>query len=219
VIDRALRSIKTRTLGPLAHALRRVPPGAITGVGLAVGVAAAAAAAQGAFSLALGLWLANRVLDGLDGEVARAAVAGATRQSDRGGYLDLMADLTVYAAVTLGVAAGATGAFGGEPLAPAAATWALAALLLATYYVNLGSYTVLAALLEKRGRGAGPRGDSTSIVMPAGLIEGAETIVLFVVMLALPHLAPVWFAIGAFLVGVTALQRVVWSARTLGRRA
>jgi hypothetical protein len=37
-----------------------------------------------------------------------------------------------------------------------------------------------------------------------------------VLMLTLPHLAPVWFGVGALLVGVTALQRIAWSAGRLG---
>jgi phosphatidylglycerophosphate synthase len=215
VIDRALRPVAARALAPLTRVARGLSPGALTGVGLAVGLGAAAAAALGTFWLALALWLLNRLLDGLDGEVARIAAAGRPRQSDRGGYLDLMADLTVYATVTLGAAAGASGILTGEPLAPPAATWALAALVLASFYVNIGSHALLAALLEKRDLGARRRGDPTSLVMPAGLVEGAETIVLVSLMLALPHLLPVWLAVTAGLVAATALQRVVAGARLL----
>ena len=52
--------------------------------------------------LALGLWLVNRLLDGLDGTLARRS----GRQSERGAYADILADVIVYAAIPLGIAAG-----------------------------------------------------------------------------------------------------------------
>jgi hypothetical protein len=51
--------------------------------------------------------------------------------------------------------------------------------------------------------------------MPAGLIEGAETIVLYTVMLVIPAQAEVLFWAMAALVVVTVLQRVVWAMRGL----
>ena len=217
MVDRLLRPVKARALSPLSTALARrlgrAGADRLTGLGLLVGIAAAVAAAVGAFALALALWLANRLLDGLDGEVARQTRSA----SDRGGYLDLLADLVVYAALPLGAAAGASGLLGTEPLVTSPWTWPLAALVLASYYVNLGSYALLAALLEKRGQGAAARGDPTSIVMPAGLIEGTETLVLVALMLAFPAWLPVWLGITAALVALGAAQRTLWAARTLGR--
>ncbi len=216
VVDRLLRPVKARALSPLSAALARhlgcAGASRLTLLGLLVGLAAAAAAALGAFAWALGLWLANRLLDGLDGEVARRLhTAG-----DRGGYLELMADLVVYVTLPLGAAAGATGLLGAEALVTSPWTWPLAALLLASYYVNLGSYALLAALLEKRGRGAAARGDPTSLVMPAGLIEGTETLLLVALMLAFPTLLPFWFGLTAALVALGAAQRTLWAARMLG---
>jgi phosphatidylglycerophosphate synthase len=228
VLDRPLRPLKRRALAPLTRALRGVRPGRITALALASGLLAALAAALGAFGAALAAWLTNRVLDGVDGEVARAQAGrvsspergpqpadGAGSGSDRGGYFDLLGDLTVYAAVTLGVAAGAAGTLTGRPLAPATTTWALAALVLASYYVNLGSLTLLSALLEKRGWGAAVRGEPTSVTLPDGLIEGTETLLLVTLMLALPSYAPTLFAVTAALVIVTAAQRAYHAARVL----
>ena len=217
MVDRLLRPVKARALAPLSTALAqrlgRVGADRLTLLGLLVGLAAAVAAAVGAFTLALALWLANRLLDGLDGEVARRLGTA----SDRGGYQELMADLVVYAALPLGAAAGASGLLNAEPLVTSPWTWPLAALVLASYYVNLGSYALLAALLEKRGQGAAARGDPTSMVIPAGLIEGAETLVLVALMLAFPAWLPLWFGITAALVALGAAQRTLWAARTLGR--
>lgn len=218
MIDRSLRTVKRYALAPistpLAHRLAGRGAGPVTSAGLGIGLAAAAAAALGAFAAALALWLLNRLLDGLDGEVARRL----GRADDLGGYLDLLADLTVYAAVPIGAAIGTAGLAGTAGTAGAAGstwTWPLVAVLLATYYVNLGSYAFLAALMEKRGRGAAKRGEATSLVMPAGLVEGFETALLVSAMLALPALLPLWLALTAALVAVTAAQRAWWGTRML----
>lgn len=209
VVDRALRPLKTRLLAPLARSLQRTSPAAITAVGLAVGLAAAAAAAAGRFDVALVAWLVNRLLDGLDGDVARLA----DRASARGAYLDLMADLLVYAAVPLGLAAGAVGA----GLADPAAAWGAAAFASAAFYVNLGSLAFLSSALAnapeaERARSAG---SAPGVHLPAGLVEGAETVVLIAIALALPALAPWTLGAIAVLVVATAGQRMAWGARRL----
>jgi phosphatidylglycerophosphate synthase len=215
MVDRRLRALKHHALAPaasrLAPRLRRRGALPITAVALGVGVAAALAAAAGAFAIALALWLASRVLDGLDGEVARRL----DRADDVGGYVDLLADYVVYASVPIGAAVGVTAPW--NPLGPGPSPWIwpAAAALLATYYVNLGSYAVLAALMEKRGRAARARGESTAMVMPAGLVEGFETIVLVTLMLAFPAQLAGWFVLTAVLVAATAGQRVAWAWRWL----
>lgn len=217
MVDRRLRVLKRRAFEPaatlLTAPLERRGPLPITALALAIGLASALAAGAGAFGVALAAWLASRLLDGLDGEVARRL----GRADDRGGYVDLMADYVVYAAVPIGSAVGATAPW--SPLGPDPSVWIwpAAALLLATFYVNLGSYTVLAALMEKRGSGAQARAEATSMLMPAGLVEGLETIALVTLMLAFPGQLPAWFALTAVLVGATAVQRTTWGWRRLGR--
>lgn len=71
----------------------------LTLAGFALGVLAAAAIAFGMWALALALILANRVMDGLDGTVAR--LNGPT---DRGAFLDIALDFVFYALVPLGFA-------------------------------------------------------------------------------------------------------------------
>lgn len=44
--------------------------------------------------------------------------------------------------------------------------------MLAVFFVNSAGLFQLSALLEKKGAGAKARGESTSVTMPAGLIEG-----------------------------------------------
>jgi phosphatidylserine synthase len=215
MVDRRLRALKRDAFEPVASrlAVRLGRRGAlpITALALFVGAAAALAAASGAFGVALAAWLASRLLDGLDGEVARSL----GRADDVGGYLDLLADYVVYAVVPIGAAVGATAPW--SPLGPDPSPWIWpgVAAVLATYYVNLGSYAVLAALMEKDGRGAPSRGEPTSMVMPAGLVEGFETIVLVTLMLAFPSQLDWWFALTAVLVAATAAQRASWGWRRL----
>lgn len=75
-------------------------PTHITVAGFVVGIACCVACASGRLWLATWLWWANRILDGLDGVLARYA----DRQTDFGGYVDVVADFTVYAALPLALA-------------------------------------------------------------------------------------------------------------------
>src|SRR6266567_3239916 len=76
-----------------------LPPAALTAAGWAAGAGACAATALRAWPVALGLWLTNRLLDGLDGPTARAG-----SPTDAGGFLDIVADFSVYAGIILGLA-------------------------------------------------------------------------------------------------------------------
>jgi phosphatidylglycerophosphate synthase len=205
VFDQRLRPIKGRLLGPVANAVAAVPPSMVTALGLALGLTAAGLAAAGLWPLAVAAWLANRLADGLDGEVARRRGL----QSDLGGYLDLVGDAVVYGAIPLGVAAGV----GGEN------AWAAAAVLLAACYVNIVTVTMLAAVLEKRGAGASTGGEPTSVTLPTGLIEGAETIALYTLFLVVPGLAVWTMTVAAVLVAVTAALRVRAARRMLNPKS
>ncbi|GEM_PF-217996 len=277
MVDRYLRPWKARLYAPLVRPLAAVSPDAVTVAGLAVGLAAAAAAALGRFEWALAGWWLNRLLDGLDGELARAArrrspPAAAPRRRPidsrhgaapgaapdgrplAGAYLDLMTDLIVYAALPLGLAAGAAGTLTGVPLAAPPAVWAAAAFALAAFYLNLGSFALLGPALEAREAeearevedaratgaaraddpvrtapaahadvGGARSGDPAAsdagpgLRMPAGLMEGAETVVAFSLALWWPAWAVTTLtAIGALTL-LSAVQRWLWGLRRLRR--
>jgi phosphatidylglycerophosphate synthase len=201
MLDAALRPLKDAALRPLARAAGSLNPLVISVAGLLAGLTCAAAAALGAFGPALLAWALNRLLDGLDGPVARTQ----GRESDLGGFIDIMFDFMVYAAVPLGIAAG---------LSPRGIdAWPATALLLASFYINAASWLFLAALIEKRAAAA-PR--STAILMPEGLIAGTETLLFFSVFLLFPAAAPRLFTVMAVLVLVTALQRMLGAHARLG---
>ncbi|TVQ29685.1 MAG: CDP-alcohol phosphatidyltransferase family protein [Geminicoccaceae bacterium] len=163
----------------------------ITVLGFGCGLAAAAAVALGAFGWALLLFFLNRLADGLDGAVARAA--GPT---DRGGFLDIVLDFLVYAALPLGFAA-----------ADPASNALPAAVLLFTFIGTATSFLAYAVFAAKRGLSTRLRGHK-SIYYLGGLTEGTETVAVFALMLLLPAWFP-WLAYGfAAACAITAATRI-----------
>jgi phosphatidylglycerophosphate synthase len=200
MFDPVLRPVKERVVYPVAKvAARFLSPLALTSLGLVLGVAAAVSAAVDAMLLALGLWLLSRLFDGLDGVAARIL----DRQSDLGGYLDLVMDSVSYAAIPVAMA-----------LRGDAPDLVASIALLAVFYVNIVSWTVLSSILEKR-RARSEKDRLTTVAMPSGIIEGTETIVFFTLFLLIPG----WYAVLAWimvaLTAATVGQRIVWATRTL----
>lgn len=176
----------------------RVGPDAVTLAGLALGLVAAVLIAAEAPLLALVPLLASRLMDGLDGAVARAG-----RPSDFGGYLDICCDWAFYAAIPLAFAVA-------EP-----ANALPAALLLAAFYVNAASFLGFAVMAEKRGLATTALGRK-SLYFSAGLVEGSETIAFFVLFCLLPQAFAPLALVFAALCLVTAVARVL-HARTILR--
>lgn len=201
MFDHLLRGLKDRLLAPLAMVLRGVPPNALSLLALLLGLAAAASAARGAWGIGLALWLANRVTDGLDGTVARLA----DTQSDFGGYLDILLDFIVYAAVPLGFAIQSSDRL--------VLLWAVA--LEGIFFVNACSWMYLSAVLEKRASGARATGELTTVTMPPALVAGFETVVFFALFYLFPARLPLLFGLMTTLVGINVVQRLVWARRVL----
>jgi len=167
----------------------------LTVAGWSVGAAACVAAGTGSWGTALVLWLANRLLDALDGPVARAT--GAT---ERGGFLDIVADFSVYAGFVVGVAVAV-------PSARLACV-----VLLAAYYLSGTAFLALSSLLERRRH---VFGDERSLRFVGGLAEGTETVLVYVAFTLLPqYAAPIAWAFAAA-VAVTAVQRIIFGCRVL----
>lgn len=179
-------------------AARGASADAVTLVGLGIGLVSAMLVALG-FSGALvaALVLASRLADGLDGAVARAR-----GKSDFGGYLDIVCDFTFYGAIPLAFV-----------LADPGANGAAGAFLLAAFYVNGATFLGYAILAEKRGMETRSRGEK-SLYFTAGLLEGTETILFFLVIVLLPDLfVPAAWVFGALCL-VTASARMALAVRT-----
>jgi phosphatidylglycerophosphate synthase len=203
MIDHLLRQPKERVLAPVAqHIGLRIHPSLLTLAAFCAGLGSAIYLWRGATLAGLLLWGLNRTLDGLDGTVARAT----NTQSDWGGYLDIMLDTVIYALIPLALALHA----------PSTAIYIALALLLVSFYINAISWTYLAAVLEKRQAGASAQGEMTSITMPTGLIEGAETVVFFTLFMLFPAALVGLFSLMAALVGLNILQRLIWATRAFG---
>jgi phosphatidylglycerophosphate synthase len=173
-----------------------VSAGAVTATGLVVGIGACVAAALAAWPPALGLWLANRALDGLDGPVSRAHGGG----TDLGGLLDFLADFVVYGGFVVGVAIAV-------PDARVAC-----AVLLAAYLLNNVALLSFASLVEKRQLAFG---DERSLCFTPGLTEGTETILAYAAFCLVPGSAEIVAWVFAGMVLFTVGQRVFLAVRTL----
>lgn len=173
-----------------------VTANALTLAGLALGLAGAAAIAFGEVGAGLALILANRLLDGLDGAVARA-----NGPTSFGGYLDIVADFAFYVAVPLG--------FG--VLAEANTLPAL--VLVASFVLTGVSFLAFAAIAATRGEETEAHGKK-SFFYSTGLAEGGETIAVFIAMCLFPGwFGPIAYAYAALCI-LTVFQR---SALALAR--
>jgi phosphatidylglycerophosphate synthase len=173
MIDATLLPPLRAVLDAPARALlaRGVSADQVTLAGFCIGLLALPALWLGWYGVALGLILANRLADGLDGIMARQV--GPT---DRGAFLDIALDFFFYASVPLGFAL-------------AAPENALAAAVLICAFVGTGSsFLAFAVIAAKRGMQA-QAFPSKGIFYLGGLTEGFETIMVFVLMC----LFPAWF--------------------------
>ena len=201
MFDARLRPLIDPPLNAMGRALaaRGASADAVTLVGLALGLGAAALIALGAPGWALIPLLLSRLADGLDGAVARA-----TRKSDFGGYLDIVADFLFYGTVPLAFV-----------LSDPAANGAAGAFLLTSFYFNGSSFLGYAILAERRGMETAERG-AKSLYFTGGLLEGAETIGFFVLLCLLPDaFAPLGWAFGA-LCFVTGTARLLLARQVFG---
>lgn len=202
MMDDALRRVKDVIYLPVARQVGKSShPLTITLLAGGIGMLSAVAGWQGFYFLGLCLWLINRLLDGLDGAVARATGT----QSDFGGYIDMLVDFAMYTMIPFGLALGQ----------PSLGLFTAMAFLLGTFYVNAGAFLYLSSILEQRRQGAKQRGELTTIAMPKGLIEGTEAIIFYSLFFLFPQSLEFLFVLLGTLVILTSLQHVRWASRNL----
>jgi phosphatidylglycerophosphate synthase len=173
-------------------ARRDMSANAFSLAGLGIGLTTVPLLAWERYDAALLVILLNRLIDGLDGAIARHKGTTAF-----GGYLDIMCDMGFYAAVPIGFALAR----------PDNALWA--ALLLASFVCTAASFLGRAVLAVQRGEpDDGARG-SKSFFHAAGIVEGTETIVAFVLFCLFPAAFPWLAGIFAALCFWTAAARVL----------
>jgi len=202
MLDPFLRKVKEKALAPAARAIGvSISPLAVTVLAFSFGVGSAFFVSRGSYAAGLVLWLVNRVLDGLDGTLARAQKS----QSDFGAYADIILDTVIYSAIPIAFVVAQ----------PGIAVSIAALVLLATFYVNTASWMYLSAILESKGAGAKARGELTTVAMPSSLIEGTETVIFFSLFYVFPNHAFVLFVAMAALVAVNLVHRLWWAHNRL----
>jgi len=192
MIDAKLLPLQRRLLRPIALGLVTfgVRADQVTITGFLIGIVALPLLASQQYTWALVFILLNRVLDGIDGEVARLTIA-----TDRGAFLDIALDFVFYALIPLGFA-----------LANVTEN-ALAAAVLLAAFVGTGSSFLAFSLMAQKRKLHAQKFPSKGLYYIGGLTEGAETIAVFVAFCLWPDLfTPLAYGF-AFACGLTTLSR------------
>jgi phosphatidylglycerophosphate synthase len=198
MLDGLLRPVVDPLLDRIARWLFAlgVSANALTWTGFAVGLGALPAIAAEHYGAGLILILLNRLIDGLDGAVARL-----TSATDRGAYLDIVCDFVFYSAVVFGFAL-------------ARSSNATAAAFLIFSFVGTGtSFLAFAAVAAKRSLTTTARG-AKSIYYLGGLTEGTETMLAFVAFCLTPASFPVEAFVFGALCWITTASRIATAVGT-----
>ncbi len=191
----ATKPLVDRIAGHLV--MRGVTANQVSLTGFVSGMIAAVLIVHGNIWLALVPLLVNRLLDGLDGAVARFSTP-----TDRGAFLDITLDFLFYAAVPLAFAF-CNPEHNALP----------AALLLASFIGTGVSFLAYAVMAEKRGEKSTAY-PSKSFYYLGGLTEGFETVACFVAMCIWPQHFPIIAQVYAAMCCVTTATRMIagWQA-------
>lgn len=141
----------------------------------------------------------NRILDGLDGALARYA----NQSSSAGGFLDITLDFLFYAAIPLGFI-----------LANPAQNAIAGAILLATF-IGTGSSFLAFAIAAEKFKLDKPQFKYKSFYYLNGLTEGTETIALFVAFCIWPQNFAIMASLFAAACAITIFTRIYGGYHTL----
>ncbi len=183
-----------------ALARARITPNQVSVAACTLGCIAAVSLGAGYPVSALTLWLAGRVLDGMDGLLARETGAGTAF----GGYLDITLDMVAYGAMVIGFAV---------QRPEHAIAWMC---ILFGYVLVTTSTLALSSLLEAQHAREGLT--NRSIAFTPGFAEAGETSIVYALLVlvpvAIPMIAWAWVA----LLAATVVQRTRLAWRVLDGR-
>lgn len=195
MFDRSVSHLIAPSVQRLARQANRLGLTAdqLTLLGFLLGILAALLITFGAYLAGAIAILASRLLDALDGAVARL-----TRATDAGGFLDIALDFVFYASIPLAFAFS-------DPSRNALP----AAVLLAAFIGTGSSFLAFAVMAAKR--------DLSNLATPnksfyflGGLTEASETLLCFMAMCVWPGLF-IELAYGfATLCAITTVTRIWW---------
>ncbi|GMM70151.1 CDP-alcohol phosphatidyltransferase family protein [Alteromonas gracilis] len=203
MLDAKVTPLIKPLLKPLIKALdsKSVTPNQVTLVGFVVGILAFPFIILNWWNMALGCIILNRVLDGIDGELARYQRSS----SSAGGFLDICLDFLFYASIPL--------AFGiADP-----AEWGIPAMVLLATFIGTGSSFLAFAIAAEKFQIDRPQFANKSFYYMQGLTEGTETILVFLAFCIWPQ----YFATLAYLFAaacaVTVVTRIAGGFSTLDK--
>ena len=181
MLDARITPVVKLLLTPIVKLLDKtsVTPDQLTVFGFLIGLMAVPFLAFHWWYAALCMIILNRILDGLDGTLARFQGTS----SSAGGYLDICLDFIFYAAVPLGFALA-------EPTQNA-----VAAVVLLTVFIGTGASFLAFAIPAEKYKLAKPQFEYKSFYYLEGLTEGTETILFFIAFCLWPE----HFALLAFI--------------------
>jgi phosphatidylglycerophosphate synthase len=200
MLDRYASALIKPAASRLARVLVRCGLGAnqVTLAGFAMGVVAFVLIANSLYLTGATAIFLSRILDALDGAVARLL-----QPTDRGAFLDIALDFLFYASIPLAFA-----------LADPARNALAAAVLLAAFIGTSSSFLAFAVLAAKRGLHSADYPDK-SFYFLGGLTEATETLACFAAMCLWPQHFAAFAYIFAALCLVTIATRIWWGWRTL----
>jgi len=141
----------------------------------------------------------NRLLDGLDGELARFA----KQSSSAGGFLDITLDFLFYAAIPLGF------------IVVNPEQNAIAGSILLAAFIGTGSSFLAFAIAAEKFKLEKPQFKYKSFYYLNGLTEGTETIALFIAFCILPQHFSLLAILFSLACGMTIFTRIYGGYQTL----
>jgi phosphatidylglycerophosphate synthase len=203
MLDARLRPLIDPPLNGIARFLIGLgaTPNLVTALGFGFTLLNFASLGFAHYGLALVCIALSRLMDGLDGAVARQLHfkdAGShvhTGESDLGGFLDIVSDFIFYAGTAFFFAVGQ----------PQDALFA--AFLIFSFVASGVTFLAYAILAAKRGINHVQQGRKSFFYL-GGLTEGTETILFFVLVCLLPAYFSAMAGVFGILCFVTALGRV-----------
>jgi phosphatidylglycerophosphate synthase len=201
MFDEAFRKVFPNYTKPFITLLvnLRVHPISITLFGFILSLIAAWFISLGHTYLGLILWYLSRILDGLDGAVARESGT----QSSFGGYLDILLDMGAYSAVIVGFA----------KLYPQySMVWVFILLAYVLCITSALSFASIYETLKDKIDKDLEKGNRT-FLLTTGLAEAGETTIAYTLFILFPAYIQTLGIIWLFVVLLTVVQRTVLGSR------
>ena len=196
MIDQYFRAKLPRIVGPAINVLSKlgVTPNQLTWSGFFIAMGAAVAVARNWSAFGLILWWLSRLIDGLDGILARHLGVN----SLLGGYLDIVLDMLAYSLMVLAFSV----------LYPELSSiWMLILVGYVGCITSALAYGNLAQSLNK------PNMDNRSLRLGAGLAEAGETSLAYSVFLIFPNFIGYTSLAWLLILAITVVARTLMAYR------